>query len=72
MSLSANKSRLATISKELSIHWQHTKERWPDLKSQEFERKYVEELLTSVDAALSVIDQMDKLAAKIRRRARRS
>ena len=44
MSLSANKSQLAAITKELSGHWQQTQEYWKDSKSQEFERKYLDEL----------------------------
>ena len=66
MSLSANKSRLASSTKELSLKWSETKNYWADARSQEFEQKYIQELQASVDAALGVIDELDKLTAKIR------
>lgn len=66
MSLSANKTQLATITKELLMNWKQTKEHWKDAKSQEFERKYLEELFDSVDTAVAVMDQLDKLLHKIR------
>ena len=43
MSLSANRSRLAATTKELSLRWGETKNYWRDAKSREFERRYVEE-----------------------------
>jgi hypothetical protein len=64
--MSGNGTRLAAITKELWIQWQHTREDWKDAKSLEFERKYLEDLLASVDAAVTVIEQLDKLVTKIR------
>ena len=61
-----NGLKLAAITKELSHQWQQTKEYWGDAKSQEFERKYIEELLSNVDRAVGVIDELDKLVGKIR------
>ena len=66
MSLRINGSRLVAITKELSNQWQQTKEYWRDAKSVEFEHKYIEELLSSVDKAITVIEQLDKLVTKIR------
>ena len=66
MSLNANKSRLMAITKDLSIHWEQTKERWQDSKSLEFEKKYMEEIEDSVDSAVTVIDQLEKLINQIR------
>ena len=61
-----NGLKLAAITKELSYQWQQTKEYWNDAKSQEFEQKYIEELLSGVDRAVAVIDELDKLVSKIR------
>lgn len=47
--------------------WQHTREYWRDAKSTEFEHKYLDELFSSVDKAVGVIEQLDKLLNKIRR-----
>jgi thymidylate synthase len=65
--MKASGSRLAGLTKELRAQWQDTKNYWKDAKSQEFERKYMEELLASVDRAVNVIDQLDKLVTKIRK-----
>lgn len=61
-----NGLKLAAITKELSYQWQQTKEHWNDAKAEEFEQKYIDELLASVDRAVAVIDELDKLASKIR------
>jgi hypothetical protein len=59
-------ARLGGLTKELRAQWLDTKQSWKDAKSQEFEHKYLEELFASVDRAVTVIDQLDKLLAKIR------
>jgi uncharacterized protein (UPF0335 family) len=65
--MKASGSRLAGLTKELRAQWQDTKNYWKDAKSQEFEHKYMEELLASVDRAVTVIEQLDKLVTKIRK-----
>ena len=59
-------ARLGGITKELRAQWQDTKAYWKDAKSQEFEGKYIEELFASVDRAVTVIEQLDKLLTKVR------
>ena len=66
MSMSATKMRLTSLTKELLLKWEQTKECWQDTKSQEFQSKYIDELVSGVDKAASVIDQLDKLVAKVR------
>jgi hypothetical protein len=65
--MNANATRLAAITKELWTQWQQTKDSWRDAKSLEFERRFMEELLASVDKTVTVIDQLDKLTGKIRK-----
>ena len=65
--MNANGTRLAAITKELWGQWQQTKEYWRDAKSEEFEHMYLEELVSSVDKAVMVIEQLDKLITRIRR-----
>ncbi len=65
--MNANGSRLSGITKELWTQWQQTRESWRDAKSEEFEHKYLEELLASVDKTVTVIEQLDKLITKIRK-----
>ena len=58
--------RLGALTKELTHRWQRTRESWRDIKADEFQRQYLDELQTSVDKAMQVIEQLDKLMAKIR------
>lgn len=66
MSVAANKARLAAATQSLAVQWEQTQEHWKDVKSQEFDEKYMEQLLISVNSAMDVIDQLDKLVNKIR------
>ncbi len=59
-------ARLAGLTKELRVQWLNTKAYWKDAKCEEFERKYMEELFASVDRAVTVIEQLDKLLNKVR------
>ena len=67
MSLAGNRSRLAAISKELWLRWQETENSWKDSKSQEFERRYLVELLARVDKTVTVIEKLDELLNKVRK-----
>ena len=67
MSLAGNRSRLAAITKELSLRWQETKNYWKDAKSQDFERRYIVELLARVDKTVTVIEKLDELLNKVRK-----
>jgi hypothetical protein len=64
--MSGNSAKLSALSKALAVKWGETKNHWRDEKSQEFERQYIEELLNSVDKAVTVMEQLDKLLAKVR------
>jgi thymidylate synthase len=65
--MSASGSRLEGLTKDLRVQWLHTKDFWSDAKNQEFEHKYLEELFASVNRAVQVIDQIDKLISKIKK-----
>lgn len=64
--MNANGTRLSGITKELWNQWQLTRDSWRDAKSQEFEHKYLEDLLASVDKTVHTIEQLDKIMTKIR------
>jgi hypothetical protein len=66
MSVISNKARLSASTRELASQWALAKESWRDVKCQEFELKYMEQLVANVDAAMDVIDRLDKLISKIR------
>lgn len=65
--MNANGSRLFAVTKELWVQWQRTRDYWRDAKSLEFQHQYLEDLMSSVDKTVTVIDQIDKLMAKIKR-----
>ncbi|HEX3799634.1 MAG TPA: hypothetical protein VH413_13130 [Verrucomicrobiae bacterium] len=67
MSLRNNGTSLAMMTKELIGRWKTTREYWKDAKSEEFEKKYIEELQASVDNAVVIIEQLDKIINKIRK-----
>ncbi len=66
MSIRVSASNLATATKDLSIEWQRTKAVWRDVKSDEFERKYLEDLPTLVASANPIMEEIDALIRKVR------
>jgi hypothetical protein len=65
--MNANGSRLEAITRELWVQWQQTRQSWADDKSREFEQKYLQELVQSVEKSVAVIEQLDKLITRIKR-----
>ena len=49
------------------MQWQHTKDYWHDARAREFESKYMEELVATVDRTVTTIEQLDKLVTKVKR-----
>ena len=66
MSLNAGKSRLDGITKELSIQWEQARAHWRDQKSDEFEKKYLEELFALTGKSILVIEKLDEILKKVR------
>jgi hypothetical protein len=67
MSLSSTRSWVVAVTKELLLKWQETKSYWKDDKSLEFEHRYLQELFVRVDKAVTVIEKLDVLLAKIKK-----
>ena len=59
--MSGNGSKILSATRELANQWLHTKEHWRDAKSQEFDRQYMQELVVSVDRALTVLEEAGRL-----------
>ena len=59
-------SRLNALTRDLLNRWRMTKASWRDHKAAEFEHDYLDELNASVDRAVQVIEQLDRLATKIK------
>ncbi|NBR86688.1 MAG: hypothetical protein EB141_00820 [Verrucomicrobia bacterium] len=67
MTLNSTRSRLTALTKELSLRWNETREHWQDAKSEEFEKRYLEELFSRVNVTATSIETLDASLAKIRR-----
>lgn len=67
MSTQGSSGNLSGALKELAVRWQETKGHWHDVKSQEFERQYLESLPNDVGRAMSVIEEIGALLQKVRR-----
>lgn len=66
MSLGANKARLGEMTKELFFRWEETRDQWRDARAAAFETKYLRELKSDVDKAMSSMDELEKLLSKMR------
>ena len=64
--MNAHGTRLSGLTKELWTQWQETRAVWRDAKAEEFQHKYLEELVSGVDKTVAVIEQLDKLLLKIK------
>jgi len=60
------KNRLLGLAKELGADWAEVKDHWGDAKSLEFEKRFIEELMTGVSAAMTNIDALEKVLKKVR------
>ena len=64
--MSGSKSRLVSLTKDLSIKWEETKVYWRDAKAQEFENKYLEELLVGMDKTVTIIEKLDEVLKRLK------
>jgi hypothetical protein len=64
--MNANGTRLTALTRELWAQWQQTRQAWDDVKSREFEQRFLLELLSTVDKTVVVIEELDKLVTKIK------
>ena len=66
MSMAANKARLDGLTRELSAQWSQTKAYWRDAKSQEFEQRFMDELLADVNRTLTSLQELEKIIIKVK------
>jgi hypothetical protein len=60
------KNRLVGLTKELTADWAGTKDAWRDAKAIEFEKKYIEELIAGVNAAVTNLDALERVLNQVR------
>jgi hypothetical protein len=66
MNLSGNKARLVGLTREISLRWEETKSHWHDAKSEEFDRRFMQELSASVNRTVLIVEKLDELLRKVR------
>jgi len=67
MSLNTTRTRLTALTRQLAIRWNETREHWQDAKALEFEKRYMEELLSRTNTAAAGIEELEQVLAKLRR-----
>lgn len=64
--MSAAQNRLSGLTNELKVEWEQTKHYWNDAKSQEFEQRFMNELVPAVNQAIVTIESLERVLAKLR------
>ena len=64
--LTANRMRLAALTKALLVKWDATRDSWRDTRAQQFEKTYLAELETGLGSTLGVVEELDELITKLR------
>jgi hypothetical protein len=66
MSARESATNLVQALKELTLKWGEAKVHWHDIKAQQFEREYLEDLPDHVQRTMSVMQEIDVLLKKVR------
>ena len=61
-----SKNRLLGLTKELAADWAATKDHWSDAKSHEFEKRFIDDLMAGVTAAMTNMDTLERALNKVR------
>ena len=67
MSVRASGAKLSKRTKEMLLDWHHAKDYWKDVKSREFEKKFLSTLPDAVQSASTIIAELDEILTKVRR-----
>ena len=64
--MSANGKTVVALTKQVAVAWDETRQHWRDNKSEEFEKRFLSELIMSVDRAAPVFDALEKVLNRVR------
>lgn len=64
--LTANRMRLAALTKTLLLQWDVTRDSWRDGRAQEFEQEYLKGLQSSVEGALEAMEELEAVLVQLR------
>jgi hypothetical protein len=63
--MSESQNRLVSLTRELLVEWENTKQHWRDAKSAEFEKRFLDDLMSGVNAAVTNIESLEHILSKI-------
>jgi hypothetical protein len=66
MSTQASASLLIQAARSLMIEWEKTKVQWRDVKSEEFEHVYLENLFNEIAGTTAAMEEIANLLKKVR------
>jgi hypothetical protein len=66
MSVKGSANNLVQAVKDLMFEWDQAKAFWNDVKSREFEHKFLEDLPSNSLRATAVMEELDGLLKKVR------
>jgi hypothetical protein len=64
--MSASGTRLTALTKDLLIRWRQTREHWRDAKAREFEERYMLQLESTVNSAITGIANLEKVIRRVK------
>lgn len=64
--MSASAPQLLQAMKELSVEWDRTRSFWRDMKSLDFEKKYLAELPHHIRRAADAMEEIETVMRKVR------
>lgn len=67
MSVSNNGKAILAATRELNRKWQETRNAWRDSKAEEFERKYLADLISEVERSIPALEELDRAITEARR-----
>ena len=63
--MSESRNRLIALTREILNEWENTRNYWNDAKSSEFEDRFLNELQSGVNAAVTNIEALERILSKI-------
>jgi hypothetical protein len=66
MNLGGNKGRLLGLTREIMLQWEETKSHWHDARSEEFDRRFMQELGAQVNRTVLLVEKLDEVLKKVR------
>jgi hypothetical protein len=66
MNVGSNGKVLSAMTNDLAARWNELESQWHDAKSREFEERFLGNLTASVERAVPVFDNLQRLLNKVR------